>query len=123
MFHRQLAELGDLTAVDPDVEPVDKRTRDLGLPDGVWWGATVVFGLALMAAAIALLVPLGEQAADLGAGGVLTAALVFAAKRWGHRRFRLRVAARAAGKILLATAALVAGSLMWPRLLALWQAG
>jgi hypothetical protein len=45
-------ELGELTEVDPDVEPVGERRRDLGVPDALWWAAATAAGAA---AAFALL--------------------------------------------------------------------
>ena len=78
--------------IEPDAEFVGHRTRDLGLPDGVWWSAAAIGGVAAMVAAMAALQPLGELVASTVGGGFMVAVWTVAARRWGHRRFRWRAA-------------------------------
>ena len=107
-----------LLEVDPDVEPVDLRQRDLRLPDGVWWAACLLVGFALGAAVQWQLLSHGAGAvparlAVLAVGG---AALTFAAERWGHRRYRMRRAARDAALVLAGGAAVTVLTLLWQQL-------
>lgn len=85
-------DLDDLVQIDPDAESLDHRTRDLGIPDGVWWIAAGIGGFVAMMAVMGLLQPLGEVPAEAVGGGVGGAMWAFAVRRWGHRRFRLRAA-------------------------------
>jgi hypothetical protein len=93
--------LEELTDIDSDVEPVEVRRRDLGVPDGLWWALSVGVGGAGFFALMAALDPLvGERPAFFTATAWMVAAAVFAKQRWGHRRYRTRRALRDAGKIL-----------------------
>ena len=93
--------LENLTEIDSDVEPIDTRGRDLGIPDGFWWAISSVIAVAGLVPVFALIGPLaGEQPAAFVAAAWLVAAGVFAKERWGHRRYRLQRAFRDAGKIL-----------------------
>ena len=121
MLERHLAELEELSSVDPDVEPVDVRTLDRGLPDGFWWAATVALSYVIGVAASFPLFRLGQHVSLIAHSGVFVAGIVFASKRWGHRRYRLRAAARASLRALLAAAGLVTAVLAWDWLVALWR--
>ena len=93
--------LENLTEIDSDVEPIDSRRRDLGIPDGLWWAICAVVAVAGLVPVLALLDPIvGEQPAVFVAAAWLVAVSVFAKQRWGHRRYRLQRALRDAGKIL-----------------------
>lgn len=82
----------ELVYIEPDAEAVEHRTRDLGVPDGVWWGATALGGVAAMFGVLAGLLPVSEVAASSLAGGAAVAVWTVGARRWGHRRFRWRAA-------------------------------
>ena len=84
----------ELTRPEHGVEPADGRTRDLGLPDGFWWGASVVVTLALIGGLVVYAAPaVGDVVAQALAMSVSGAFWVFAWRRWGHRRYSLRRAA------------------------------
>jgi len=79
--------------IEPDAEFVEHRTRDLGIPDGVWWSIAALGGVLAMVGVIsALHSVLGEVATRALSFGVGVSVWTVAARRWGHRRFRWRAA-------------------------------
>ena len=114
MFRQEdIRRLEELVDVDADVEPVDRRRRDLGVPDGLWFSVALLLAWALMVAGVMALGPrLGQvegRAVGLGLGSSVS---VFAAERWGHRRYRFGRALRDAARILLFTLAMLAALLL-----------
>ncbi|HJR66298.1 MAG TPA: hypothetical protein VJ802_07690 [Gemmatimonadaceae bacterium] len=100
----------DITVPEPDAIPADRRGRDLGLPDGLWFTTITLLGIvAGWALALSALPALGEDLAFGLAFGPPVAFGRFAYRRWGPRSYRWRRAIR--DGLLTLPIALVAGLL------------
>jgi hypothetical protein len=78
----------DLVQLDDAAIDIERRTRDLGLPDGLWWAVATLGGLAGGAAALIWALPLGDELAMAAGVSVCAGVSYAAARRWGHRQFR-----------------------------------
>jgi len=86
--------LEDLVQPDEAAVDIDRRTRDLGLPDGLWWGIFALAGVAGGMAAVGWVFPLGRELSMAAGISVTSATWYAAARRWGHRQFRWPIVLR-----------------------------